>query len=155
MGLGNPWTSCVMLKRIIYIRANVCYVIFFDLSQLILFSFRYQTFLIDINPFLRILHFLSGFRNVIILIRFVSFRFTNISFRSVSFHDIIIFLTFRFVSFQKNIVSFRNVSWSCKFYFVPFRFVSENCAFLAFRSVSFRSLYLLTNFSYNICKPAF
>jgi hypothetical protein len=83
-------------------------------------------------------HNLSGFRNVIILIRFVSFRFTNISFRSVSFQDLIIFLTFRFVSFQKNIVSFRNVSGSCKFYFVPFRFVSEKYAFLALRSVSFR-----------------
>jgi hypothetical protein len=105
----------------------------------------------------RIIQKIPGFRNVIILIRFVSFRFTNISFRSVSFHDLIIFLTFRFVSFQKNIVSFRNVSWSCKFYFVPFCFVSENYAFLAFRSVPFRfvSKPCLLILVHKICKPVF
>jgi hypothetical protein len=80
-----------------------------------------------------------GFKKVIILICFGSFRFTKISFRSVSFHDLMIFLTFRFVSFQKNIVSFCNVSWTWKLFSIPFRFVSENYAFLAFCYVSFRS----------------
>jgi hypothetical protein len=63
--------------------------------------------------------YISGFRNVIILIRFGSFRFTNISFRSVSFHDLIIFLTFRFVSRSYN------------FFNVPFRFVSEKYRFVS------------------------
>jgi hypothetical protein len=64
---------------------------------------------IDERPFTTIYYF-AGFRNVTNLTRFGSFRFTNISFPSVSFHDLIILLTFRFVSFQKIIVSFRNDS---------------------------------------------
>jgi hypothetical protein len=93
---------------------------------------------------------ISGFRNVIILIRFGSLRFTNISFRSVSFHDFIIFLTS--VSFRFRIISFRFVTFHDLVFFVSFQKIMRFLRFVPFRFVPKLCILILVH---HICKPAF
>jgi hypothetical protein len=85
-------------------------------SDLLSFSFSWQYIFnnsskIDwtVQKFLFQIMYISGLWNVIIFS--VSFRFSNFSFFSVSFHDLA----------KKN----RSVSFSFWIFFVPFRFVSE------------------------------
>jgi hypothetical protein len=103
-----------------------------------------------------IIQFFAGFRNVFILIRFSSFRFTNISFRSVSFNDFIKKNTIRFVSFQKNVVSFQKIIRFLPkcfiFIFISFLFVSSLFRFVSvseeYRFVSFPELEIYLPFRF-------
>jgi hypothetical protein len=81
------------------------------------------------NFFCRNVLFLFSIRFFSFLSYFVSFRFRfrGISFRLVTFHDLVNFISFRFVSFQKIMRFLRFVPFRVVSFLNPVNYCDEKC----------------------------